>query len=134
MIPLRGVVKAGEEDNRYTGGEHTDTSVATVLELTQEKLGLENVEILKGIFPDDTGHRVTGPIKLCHIDVDVYEGARQVTEHIWEQLVVGGVIVYDDFGFSGTQGVTKYVESQRNKPDRLVIHNINGHGLIVKVR
>lgn len=129
-----GVVKAGDQDNRYQGGEHRDTSLRIVQDLVYERLKLKNVKILPGIFPDDTAGQITTPIKLCHIDVDVYESARQVTEYVWDHLVVGGVIVYDDYGFSGTQGVTKYVNSLRGRADRLVLHNINGHGILVKIR
>ena len=128
-----GVVKASDNDNYYINGEHQDTSETIVKNLTSKTLNLDNVRILKGMFPDDTGSVVQGPIKLCHIDVDVYEGAKQITEYVWEKLVIGGIIVYDDYGFSGTQGVTKFVNSQRGLNDRHVIHNINGHGVIVKL-
>ena len=73
-------------------------------------------------------------IKFCHIDVDVYEGAKEITEWLWDRLVVGGIIIYDDFGFSGTQGVTNFVENERQKTDRLVLHNLNGHGIIIKIQ
>lgn len=129
-----GVVKPSDQDNRYRGGEHADTSLEMVNNLVFNKLKLKNVKILQGIFPDDTGNEVQNPIKLCHIDVDVYEGARQITEYIWDYLLIGGIIVYDDYGFSGTQGVTKYVDAQRHKKDRIVLHNINGHGIIIKTR
>ena len=40
-----------------SGGEHADTSLAIVQELG-ERLGLTNLRILKGIFPEDTGGQV----------------------------------------------------------------------------
>ena len=48
-------------------------------------------------------------------------------------MVPGGIIVYDDFGFSSADGVTKYVEEQRQFSDRLVIHNLNGHAVVIKL-
>ena len=131
---FEGVVKAGIEDNRYTGGEHADTSEQVVNELVKE-LQLKNVRVLKGVFPDDTKKQVSNcNFKFCHIDVDVYKGAKEITEWLWNRLVIGGVIIYDDYGFKGTQGVTKFVNEQREKPDRLVLHNLNGHGVIIKFR
>lgn len=131
---FQGVVKAGENDNKYINGEHSDTSEQTVQSLIEE-LKINNVTILKGMFPDDTGHIVENKkFKLCHIDVDVFEGAKEISEWVWGKLIVGGCIVYDDYGFSGTQGVTKYVESQRGKSDRIVLHNLNGHGVIIKTK
>ena len=52
---FEGVVKAGEHDNRYVGGEHADTSEESVQKLIN-KFSLNNTQLLKGIFPDDTGH------------------------------------------------------------------------------
>lgn len=127
-----GVVKPGKEDSTYQGGEHADTSQQLVLDLVQQ-LELKDVHVLKGIFPDETAHLLKSDrFKFCHIDVDVFEGAKSITEWIWDKLVVGGVIVYDDFGFIDMPGVTKFVESQRGVKDRLVVHNLNGHGIIVK--
>jgi O-methyltransferase len=49
-------------------------------------------------------------------------------------MVIGGIIVFDDYGFSGCGGITKYVNEERNKNDRLIIHNLNGHGIIIKIK
>jgi hypothetical protein len=44
-------------DTFYAGGEHADTSPEIVNELVR-RLGLKNVEVLTGVFPEETGHRV----------------------------------------------------------------------------
>src|ERR1700687_1753935 len=51
---FKGVVKAGALDTFYKGGEHADTSPEIVNELVH-RLGLRNVEVLTGIFPEETG-------------------------------------------------------------------------------
>ncbi|MFH0939630.1 MAG: TylF/MycF/NovP-related O-methyltransferase [Planctomycetota bacterium] len=128
-----GVVKAGARDSRYKGGEHADTSCQAVKELILTRMNLDNVEILEGIFPEQTGHRVEGmQFRLCHIDVDVYQSAKDITDWIWDKMVPGGIIVYDDYGFYGCDGITQYVEEQMIRKDRLVIHNLNGHAIILK--
>lgn len=130
---FEGVVKAGDQDNIYSGGEHSDTSVEIVTSLTS-KLGLNNTEILVGIFPDDSADSVSENIfKLCHIDVDVYIGAKEITAWVWDRLVIGGMIVYDDYGFKGTIGVKKYVNENIGLKDRIVFQNLNGHAVIVKI-
>ena len=129
-----GVVKAGEKDSEYQNGEHADTSRKTVEELIIRRMSLDNVELLQGIFPDQTGHRVEDlQFRFCHIDVDVYQSAKDIVEWIWDKMVPGGIIVYDDYGFRGCDGITKYVEEQMMSKDRLVIHNLNGHAIIVKL-
>jgi O-methyltransferase len=127
-----GVVKTGAVDTYYHDGKHDDTSRATVERLV-DRLRLTNVELLHGIFPDDTGDRVADEtFRLAHIDVDVYQSAKDVFEWVWPRLSEGGVAVFDDYGCPATPGVTDFVNEQRGLSNRLVIHNLNGHGIVVK--
>lgn len=128
-----GVVKAGEADPSYRGGEHKDTSPDHVRDLATG-MGLANVEILKGIFPEETSHRLgERPIRLCHIDVDVYRSAKDILEWVWPRLPHGGVVVFDDYGFASTAGVTRLVQEEYVEREALLIENLNGHGLLIKV-
>jgi O-methyltransferase len=131
-----GVAKAGTQDSFYSGGEHSDTSQQLVEELLKYKSQYPHYKILKGIFPEDTAHQIKADEQfgLCHIDVDVYDSARDILEWVWDKLIVGGVVVFDDYGFHTCTGVTKLVETYRAYPDRLVIHNLNGHALMIKIK
>jgi O-methyltransferase len=128
-----GVVKAGSNDPVYKGGEHADTSKETV-ELLVREMGLDNVRILTGIFPEDTRDLREKPQKfrMCHIDVDVYESAKGVMDWIWNRMVVGSSVIFDDYGFAGCQGITRFVNEQIGGDDRVVLHNLNGHALVLK--
>jgi O-methyltransferase len=129
---FKGVVKAGPNDAVYVGGEHADTSRTAVESLVFGELKLDNVRVLEGIFPDETGAAVEKErFRLCHIDVDVYESTKSIVEWIDSKMVVGGIYVYDDYGFPNTGGVTKFVE--RHLPDRLVLHNLNGHAVVIRI-
>jgi O-methyltransferase len=128
-----GVVKTGGKDSHYTGGEHADTSKETVENLL-EKLVLKNIKILRGIFPDETGSLVEDTVfKFCHLDVDVYQSSKDIIEWIWPKLVIGGMILFDDYGWYLCDGITKLVNEERNKRDRLVINNWNDQAVIVKI-
>jgi O-methyltransferase len=131
---FKGVVKAGSNDTAYQGGEHADTGREMVEVLLSEN-GLDNIEILEGIFPDQTAEKVESlKFRFVHIDVDVYQSAKDVNEWIWNRLVPGGIVVYDDYGFASCDGITKYVEEQTGMDDRIIIHNLNGHAVVVKIR
>lgn len=131
---FEGVVKASEKDSLYQGGEHADTSQETVQALL-DGFGLKNARILKGIFPDESARHIEGQtFKFCHIDVDVYQSAQDIVHWIWPKMCVGGVIVYDDYGFFGCDGITRHVEEQLPCTDRMIIHNLNGHAVVVKVK
>jgi O-methyltransferase len=128
-----GIVKTTAEDPYYHDGKHDDTSKQIVEQLVG-RMGLtDRVRLLKGIFPDDTADQVTSDtFRLVHIDVDVYQGAKDVFEYAWPRLSEGGFVVFDDYGCAATPGVTKFVEEQRGKDDRVVIHNANGHALVFR--
>jgi O-methyltransferase len=128
---FKGVVKASDADLFYSGGEHADTSEAIVRELLRQH-GYDNVTVLKGIFPEETHASVDGPLRLVHVDVDVYQSAKDIVEWCFDRLVQGGVIVFDDYGFLGTTGVTRLCEEYEQDPRFMFIHNINGHCILFK--
>ena len=128
-----GVVKAGERDTHYRGGEHADTGCERVSAYLKS-LGLARVELLTGVFPEQTGDRIADRrLVLCHIDVDVYRSAADVFTWAWPRLVDGGVCVFDDYGFWGCEGVTQYVEELRGRDDMVLVANVNGHAVCVKI-
>jgi len=127
-----GVPKACDQDGHYSGGEHADTSRALVESLAA-RLGVGDVRILEGIFPEESAHAVENTMfRLCHIDVDVYQSAKDIVEWIWHRMPQGGIIVLDDYGTCGCEGITKCVDEQADLPDRVVLYNLNGHALAIK--
>jgi O-methyltransferase len=129
-----GVAKAGAEDPYYRGGEHDDTST-NIVERLIAGFELRDVYVLSGVFPEESGSRIGAAEKFrfCHIDVDVYQSTRDVLEWVWPRLLPGGIVVIDDFGFRGCEGVTRYIEEIGREPDRIFIHNLNGHGILIKL-
>ena len=133
---FKGIVKVdGNKDSHMKNGMLDDATFECVDYLMNKLLKIEDVKILEGIFPEETQHNIPNyeKFRFCHIDVDVYYGCKDIVDWIWEKMVPGGIIVYDDFGFSSADGVTKYVEEQRQFSDRLVIHNLNGHAVVIKL-
>lgn len=129
-----GVVKASMQDSTYKGGEHADTSLVEVESLVYSHQ-LTNVKVLKGIFPEQTAPFIReNKIRFCHIDVDVYNSAKDILEWLWPRLVLGGIVVYDDYGFKGCDRITKVVDEQVNLSDQLILHNLNGHAIMIKVK
>ncbi|MFA6980567.1 MAG: TylF/MycF/NovP-related O-methyltransferase [Ignavibacteriaceae bacterium] len=128
-----GVVKAGCSDTNYKGGEHSNTSVKIVNKLFK-KLSISNSVIVKGIFPEESSKIIKNKIfRFCHIDVDTYDSSKDIFEFIWPKICIGGLVVFDDYGFWGCEGVTKYVNSLQLS-NGILIYNLNGHALIIKTK
>ena len=130
---FKGVVKAGRNDPKYVGGEHDDTSVDLVQELLNSK-SISNFEMLEGMFPEDTGHQVRDGLSMVHCDVDVYQSAKDVFDWCLPRLSVGSLFVFDDYGFSGCEGVAVLCDELAARDDFIFLHNLNGHAVLVKVR
>ena len=126
-----GVVKVGDKDTVYRGGEHSDTSVEIVQDL-MSRLELTNTTIIKGIFPDETGEAVRGKIALLHCDVDVYQSASQIVDYARNRLCSGGVIVFDDYGFDSCVGITRLVNELKEDKEWFFFHNLNGHAILFR--
>jgi O-methyltransferase len=129
---FKGVVKAGDADSGYKGGEHSDTDTSIVAKLASD-LGLANTKMLTGIFPNETGAQMTGKrVRLLHIDVDVYQSAKDCVAFVWPLMPAGAAVVFDDYGFPGCEGVTRCVDELRARPDIHYFHNLNGHAVLIK--
>lgn len=129
-----GVVKAGDRDTNYLGGEHADTQADTVLELARQCGVDTQVNVLVGMFPEQNAERVGQRLALVHIDVDVYESARDVLQWALPRLAPGAVVVFDDYGFHGCEGVTRLVdEFMVGRHGMRFVHNLNGHAVLIRV-
>jgi len=128
-----GVVKASSKDLTYIGGEHSDTSRATVQTILDE-LDITNADVLVGVFPDDTGHMISENIALLHCDVDVYESARDITQWCLPKLSVGGILVFDDYGFEQCNGISLLCDMLREDENLLFLYNLNGHAIFIKIK
>jgi O-methyltransferase len=129
---FKGVVKAGKYDTLFKGGEYADTSERMVNNL-MKRMGIVNFKTLRGVFPNDFQKpNIIKKLKVCHIDVDTYESAKDVFEYAWPIMVSKGIIIFDDYSAWGCEGVTKYVNTIKVE-DGVFIHNLNGHALIIKI-
>ena len=125
-----GIVKAGPMDNCHKDGGLVASRASVEAAL---RISGATATILEGVFPEATGHLVAGrTFRMCHVDVDVYQSAEDVYDWVWPRLAVGGVLVYDDYGFSTCQGVTHHLNRKSRRGDGVLLYNLNGHGVFVK--
>ena len=129
---FEGIVKAGVRDSRIRNGMYADTSAESVLALASSS-GLDNVVVIKGTFPEDAAEQLeSARFAFCHIDVDTYESCKDTVEWLWPRLAPFGIMVFDDYGFAGTDGVATYLDEIKSHPACEFLHNLNGHGILIK--
>jgi predicted O-methyltransferase YrrM len=93
------------------------------------KLGLRNIEFVKGYFDKTTPEvlRRAGPIALAHIDCDIEPSVAYSYEAVKPNMVDGGYIVLDDATYSSCIGATEVVEDLLIRRDRLNSEQIHPH-------
>jgi O-methyltransferase len=130
---FQGVASASEHDNKYLGGEHSDVTKKDIVNFFNS-LQIKNYKIIEGIFPESASNFLDNTkIKYCHIDVDTYLSAKNSYDFLWNKISKGGMIIFDDYGFIGTEGVTKFVNEIKDDSENIFFHNLNGHAIIVKI-
>jgi asparagine synthase (glutamine-hydrolysing) len=101
------VIKSGKStgirDKKYYGYE--DDLLGKVKEHFA-RLGVpaeaNNVHFVKGLYEDVL--KVDQPVALAHIDCDWYQSVHVCLKEIEPHLVVGGVLVIDDYAFGEAHG------------------------------
>ena len=129
-----GLIKSGKHDPVFKDGDFDNASKESVKKLLTT-LQLLHVHILEGRFPEDTATLIrSDKISFCHIDVDVYQSAKDIYDWVWPKLAMGGIIVFDDYGFHPCKGITKFVDELRKEKNCAIMHNLNGQAVVIKMR
>jgi O-methyltransferase len=116
-------------DTYYKGGEFADTSVAAVRARLPHT---EFVRLYPGLIPDTFAGLENLRFAFAHIDLDVYQSILDACAFVYPRLVVGGVMVFDDYAWSTCPGarraVDEYFASRKMRP--LVLSN--GQAVVFK--
>ena len=93
------------------------------------------VRILKGDIRATAGDIPAElPLGLVHIDVDVYPITRFCLERFAPQVVPGGTIVVDDYGFKTCPGAKQAVdEFVAGRPQFRMLHMLTGQAVLIRL-
>ncbi len=59
---------------------------------------MDNVELVEGDISETLkGFEFPEPVAFLHIDVDLYDGYKAALDGLWEKIVPGGVVLFDDY-------------------------------------
>lgn len=120
-----------ETDKNVDAHNAKDFSDVDFDELQNEvdKLGLNNLKLIKGYF-EDTNDAVmidAEKISLAHIDCDIRPAVEYAYENVRSHMVEGGYFVFDDATYSSCIGATEVVETLVIRRDKLNSEQIYPH-------
>jgi len=96
-----------DDKEKHPRGRYSDTSLADVMNRLPS--GIIYLPVI-GYIPE-TFNQVNGEkFRFVHIDVDHYWPTRAACEFFSRRMVSGGIIRFDDYGFSECPGATKAVD------------------------
>lgn len=88
-------------------GDFADTS----LDAVRTYLGPHaNVTFVAGLIPRSLAPLTMERFCFAHLDLDIYDAIVAATRFVYERVVPGGFIVYDDYGFATTPGARRAVD------------------------
>lgn len=97
------------------------------------KFKIENYEIVKTRFPKKFSTKKK--IKLCHLDINIYEDTINSFLFIDKYLVKHGIIVFDDYGIFKVDGILNAVKKILKKKygqKYHVVYNYMGQCIMIK--
>ena len=98
-----------------------------------KRLKLKKISVYKCYFPKKLTISIN-KIKLCHIDVNTFKDTKNIFEFVDKKIINGGIIIFDDFGIWGVDGIKNYIyEIQpKFKKKYLFIKNYMGQCILIK--
>lgn len=111
-------------DNFISGAGESSIALDEIEKIMKYK-NIENYEFVKGdiniTLPKYCTENQHQKISLLHIDTDIYEPAVTILENMYERVVSGGIIIFDDYGtFPGeTKAVDDFFKNKKEKIQKL---------------
>lgn len=86
-------------------------------------------------FPEEIRSSLAGQcFWLRHIDVDIYQSAKDFLDWVWSCLVSARVVIFDDYGFVSCPGISRFIKEEAQLANRLLLYNLKSHAFFVKIR
>jgi len=97
---------------------YTGTCLGTLDEVRHlfEELNVEDrVHFVKGLFQETLPTAPISQIALLHIDGDWYESVKSCLDNLYDRVVPGGVIQFDDYGYwkGARKAVNEFLDSRK---------------------
>ncbi len=104
---FRGMPFSGERDG-HAQGDFGDVSYDAV---AAKLAGYNRVHLHPGVIPSTFAGRHRDRIAFAYLDVDQERSTRDCLDFVWPRMVVGGIVVIDDYDWPLCPGIKLVVDS-----------------------
>jgi len=91
-----------------------------------------NVVIVKGVVPDSLRTVEIDRVAYLSIDMNCVQPEIAAMEYFWPRLVAGGIVIIDDYGFSGHEAQKRAADKFAASVGAKILSLPTGQGLLLK--
>jgi hypothetical protein len=123
-----GMPETDAQRDAHKAGDFAEVAEEEI-RLFADKAGVRNLELVKGLFHESIPRALpsVGPLRLSHIDCDLYDGVVASYEGSKASMVPGGYFVFDDPLVSSCLGAFEAIENLVIRRDGLYAEQVFPH-------
>jgi O-methyltransferase len=125
---FEGIPNADELTDWHKNGDFSDTSAESVGKLIDSGRVSIHVGVIPQTFKGLEGCRLA----MAHIDVDTCQSVKDCCEFIWPRIRLGGVMVFDDYGFKSCPGARAAVDEYFKERNAMPLVLNTGQAIVIK--
>lgn len=91
-----------------------------------------NVRVVEGVIPDSFAVACPERIAYLHIDLNCVLGEMMALERLWDRVVSGGLVIFDDFGWIPNYGQNQAETAFMRDRDHMILELPTGQGVVIK--
>jgi len=90
------------------------------------------VNLIEGFLPETLEDIEFNSVAFIHFDLDLYSSTISTLEYLYPKLIIGGIALFDDYGFSTSPGVTQAVNEFLDDKNEEIINLSAGGSFFIK--
>jgi hypothetical protein len=92
----------------------------------------DNMVIIPGYVPDTLNKLEVDEVAFVSIDFNCVKPEKDALQFIWDKVVTGGIIIFDDYGFPGHQYQKETHDNFAKEKNCLIYTCPTGQGILIK--
>jgi len=127
---FEGMPATDPDIDYHREGDFSDNS----LEVVRRRVGFEGcVEFHSGFIPKTFIDLDSSDIAFAHVDVDIYQSVLDCCEFIYPRLSIGGILVFDDYGFPSCPGARSALDKFFTGKPEVPLVLPTGQAMVIKL-